>query len=510
MNVRVLVALAVLALLPATAQPQALTSLSSLRVRYNSQKATVQPTGALKTEIDAIDAQLAEAGRLGQTGEVRRLLAKGTTLLAGRPWTAEADFAGSLVLRTDRVVVDSSRPYLVRLEQIYQPAIELGQSLTARATLRRPPAGAGAAARQAVVVKDFGAVDGVSRDLRESPHFFELDLAGVPDGTYQLAVEVMDAGKAIGTSTLTISARQGLDALVARLEQGAANAPEAVRADILYPIDRMRQVNRGRLELRTFDPDADFASAEAVLAASRSGGNPFVGRTGDIKRAYLLESAGEIMPYRMYVPTTYNAQRAFPLIIALHGLGGTESSFFEGYGGTFPKLAEEHGYLVAAPLGYRVDGSYGWGLGNPPADPTTRTVQERSEEDVMQVLARVRQQYNVDPNRIYLTGHSMGAIGTWKIAPKYPDLWAAIGMFAGSGNPATLERIAHIPEYVVHGDADPTVNVRGSRTMVARMRELGITMQYTEVPGGTHSDVVAPGFPGLFEFFDKYQKAPPR
>ena len=67
----------------------------------------------------------------------------------------------------------------------------------------------------------------------------------------------------------------------------------------------------------------------------RAGKNPFAGRTGDFKRHYLLASAGEIMPYRMYVPTTYTtgAQGAFPLIVALHGLGGTEDSFFNGYDG---------------------------------------------------------------------------------------------------------------------------------------------------------------------------------
>lgn len=503
MKSRLLVALAISCiLLPSLAQSQALTSLASLRVRYNSLKVRTQPVGELKEQLDILDAEIVEATRLGQTGEMRRLFAKGNVLLAGESWTDVADFANSLVLRSDRVVVDPADLYTVRLEQIYRPAIAINAPLGARVFLSRAAAGQ----RQVAPVKEFGEFAGVSRDLRESPYFFDLDLAGVPDGNYQLNVEVAEGGRVIGTSQLLITVRPGLNATIARLEQGAATAPAAIQADILYPVDRMRQVNRGRLELRTFNPGDDFANAEAVLASSAAGKDPFVGRTGDFKRHYLLETANEIMPYRLYVPTSYDPGRSMPLVVALHGLGGTENSFFENYNADFPRLAEEHGYIVAAPLGYRVDGSYGWGLGNPPADPTVQFVQARSEEDVMQVLGLVQQHYNIDTQRIYLAGHSMGAIGTWKVAAKFPDVWAAIGMFAGAGAPATLSQMQHIPQFVVHGDADPTVNVQGSRAMVARMKELEMTLQYIEVPGGNHSDVVAPNFPGLFAFFDQYTK----
>ena len=495
-------------LVPIMASAQAMTNLTSLRVQYNTRKTTVRPQGELKAQIDALDREIAEASRLGRTGELRRLFAKGTALLNGRPWTDAADYAGSLVIRTDRVVVDSTKPYGVRLEQIYSPSIQLERPLKAHAELRARPAppANGQAAPPPPLVKDLGSTDGVGRDLRDAPFAMDLNLTGVADGTYQLAIDVSDETRPLGTATLLVSVRKGLDDLVARLEADAKKASAAVRDDILYPVDRMRQVNRGRLELRTFDPDRDFPAAEAVAAASRGGRNPFTGKTGDFKRGYLLESAGEIMPYRMYVPTTYSASRTHPLIVALHGLGGTEDSFFTGYDNQMVKLAEQHGYIVAAPLGYRVDGSYGWGLGNPPADPATRRVQENSEKDVMQVLQLVRQQYRIDENRIYLMGHSMGAIGTWKIAPKFPDVFASLGMFAGSGSPATLERIRQVPQFVVHGDADATVNVQGSRAMVDKAKELGIDVKYIEVPGGSHGGVVAPNLAAMFEFFNAHKK----
>ena len=516
--------LGVLAIMAGEAQAQALTSLASLRTSYNTRKATVRPEGELKAQIDAIDQAIAAATRVGQLGEVRRLMAKGQTLLAGRQWTPELDYSNSLVIRTEHVVADSTKAYAARLEQIYMPSIELARSLTARPKLQKrlpvAAAGNGTAAAAAgngaatagnaapafETIKEFGVLTGVGRDLRESPFQMELDVNGIPDGTYQLSVDVIDGDRSIATANLSINLRKGLDQTVAQLEAAAAKAPEPLRAEILFPVDRMRNVNRGRLEMRTFDPDRDFAEAIATASAVTSGKNPFATKTGDFKRHYLLQTANEIMPYHMYVPKAYNGSRAYPLIIALHGLGGTEDSFFTGYDRKVPALAEQHGYIVAAPLGYRVDGGYGWGLGQPPADPVSRQSQQASEDDVMQVLKIVREQYKIDDSRIYLMGHSLGAIGTWKVAPKFPDIWAAIAPFSGSGNADNLERIKNVPEFVVHGDDDRTVNVRGSRTMVAKMKELGIEHKYVEVPGGSHSGVVAPNLAGAFEFFDAHKK----
>jgi poly(3-hydroxybutyrate) depolymerase len=511
MKRRALIVVCFAALLPSLVSAQALTSLASVRVGYNTRKNTVKPQGELKAQIDALDAQIVEASRMGKNGELRRLFAKGIALLSNRPWTDAIEYSNSLVLRSDRVVVDSSQPYLVRLEQIYTPSINLEHALTAKVALYNrpggPPVAPGTPPPAPELAKELGTFDGVGRDLRESPFLFDLDVHDVADGAYLLIASVADGANSLGTANLAIALRKGLNETVATLETEGRRAPEGLRAEILYPVDRMKQVNRGRLELRTFDPARDLAAAQAVVAAVKAGKDPFAGRTGDIRRHYLLETAKEIMPYRTYVPKAYNGSKPFPLIIALHGLGGTEDSFFDGYGAGLPPLAESHGYILAAPLGYRVDGSYGWGLGNPPADPVTQRTQDFSEQDVMQVLERMRQLYKIDESRIYLMGHSMGGIGTWKIAPKYPDIWAAIAPISGNGAAATLEKLRSVPEIIIHGDADPTVPVNGSRTMVAKLKELGVEHKYIEVPGGLHSDVVGPNLTAVIEFFDAHRKA---
>lgn len=494
-----------MALLPAIAQAQALTSITSLYVGYNTRKMTAKPTGELKARIDSLDRELQTANRYGRTSEVRRLLAKGNTLLANREWTDVADFHASLLLRTDRVVVESQKPYSVRLEQLYAPDIALTRSLMAHATLRARPGG-GAFNQPMVVVKDLGTFEGVSRDLRDSPFVMDFDVRDVSDGRYTLMVEVTDSARTLGSATLGIALQKGLDETIGKLERVAAGAPANVRAEVLFPVDRMRNVNRGKLELRTWDLTKDFAATDSLVRAVQQGKDPFANRTGDIKRHYMLEAANEIMPYRMYIPKTYTKGKAIPVVVALHGLGSTEDTFFDSYGKRLPELAEQYGYILVAPLGYRVDGGYGWGVGTPPIDPAARRYSELSEMDVMQVLAEVRKHYTVDANRIYLMGHSLGAIGTWKLAAKFPDMWAAIGVFSGQGAPNTVGLMKNIPAFVAHGDNDPTVSVEGSRAMVAAMKKLGVDYTYIEVPGGNHSNMVEPNLAAMMEFFSTRKK----
>jgi predicted peptidase len=114
--------------------------------------------------------------------------------------------------------------------------------------------------------------------------------------------------------------------------------------------------------------------------------------------------------------------------------------------------------------------------------------------------------YNVDESRIYLMGHSMGAIGTWALGSKYPQTWAALVSFSGVGAPALAANMKALPHFVVHGDADDTVNVSGSRNMVAELKKLNADVTYIEVVGGTHTDVVVPNLPLAFEFLASHRK----
>ena len=125
----------------------------------------------------------------------------------------------------------------------------------------------------------------------------------------------------------------------------------------------------------------------------------------------------------------------------------------------------------------------------------------------MNVLGMARKEFNIDPDRIYLWGHSMGGGGTYHLAAKYPDIWAGLAVAAPA--PPTdlnaLERFRHIPILVMHGDEDKTIPVARTRETVARMKQLGMQYVYVEVKGGDHSLFISKSremVSKLFSFFD--------
>lgn len=216
-------------------------------------------------------------------------------------------------------------------------------------------------------------------------------------------------------------------------------------------------------------------------------------------RSYEFPGTGESIPYAVFVPSNYDSSQGAPLIISLHGLGRSHD-WLMGYHGLLDQ-AEANGYIVVTPLGYIRRGWYG-----------SRELDEmrdaqRSEQDVMNVLQLMRDEFNVDSNRIYLWGHSMGGAGTYHIAAKYPDLFAGLGVAAPAPEADApmdiiLNNIKHLPIFVLQGDEDTAVPVERTRAWVAKMKELGMQHIYVEIPGGDHSLLISQDAANMKKFID--------
>lgn len=259
-----------------------------------------------------------------------------------------------------------------------------------------------------------------------------------------------------------------------------------------------------------------------VTLAQSSAGASAAGAKGDQQRHYSFEAAGKDMPYRLYVPNSYEPQVGAPLIVALHGYGGDQNYFFEAVK-DLPALCEQYGVIFVAPLGFAADGWYGAPLNIPGAAPRSgggatptpgrnpeQEAQYRSlsERDVLNVLEIVKREYTVDPRRTYLMGHSMGGFGTWWLGQKHAGIWAAIAPMSGvlPNVDYQLPRLKHVPVMVSIGGAENPAWVDASRKQIDAMRALGMTTEYFEPEGATHGGMIRPTTPRVFEFFANQRK----
>ncbi len=105
----------------------------------------------------------------------------------------------------------------------------------------------------------------------------------------------------------------------------------------------------------------------------------------------------------------------------------------------------------------------------------------------LDALEKVLKENPIDTSRIYLTGLSMGGYGSWDLAARQPERFAAVGPICGGGDEAQGERLKNVPLWAWHGDKDTAVPVERSRKMIEAIKKAGGSPKYTELPGVGHN-----------------------
>ncbi len=107
-------------------------------------------------------------------------------------------------------------------------------------------------------------------------------------------------------------------------------------------------------------------------------------------------------------------------------------------------------------------------------------------ESLVQLIEHVSSHLSIDPDRIYLTGYSMGGFGTWATACHDPDRFAAIAPVSGGGDVQQAERLKDLPIWAFHGDKDNVVPIEPDRAMVDAVQKCGGNVKFTVYPGAGH------------------------
>ena len=200
---------------------------------------------------------------------------------------------------------------------------------------------------------------------------------------------------------------------------------------------------------------------------------------------------GTTLPYRIYVPYEYDEDKEYPVLLLLHGAGerGTDNK-----GNLYHMLHEMFAHadtpladaIVIAPQCPAAPNQWvdtPWASGNYSVDAVAMSNELGA---VLELLYAVEEEFSTDDDRYYIAGLSMGGFGTWDMIMRYPDVFAAAVPICGGADPNYAEDIYDMPIYTVHGSADPTVPVTGTRAMVEAIRALGGSVIYRELEGEGH------------------------
>lgn len=492
--------------------PEQQPDLAALSRTVQALRSRAELKGNAASHADKLIADAARARDAKDDGAARRALAEAQALVAGQEWSNKDAFVWSLALELDEAVTESSVPLSGWLEQYYSAPYKPTSKLRLNLSLapRQGPA------------RDLGTFDIPAGGEVE----FEASLKGVADGYYQVVAKVTDGKEQLVELTKTIalaqgilSGRLGVEGRLARI-----SGHDSAKASVIWPYDVARVVNEGNRVLDTDDfglgvngtRDFPFAKemrdSEELLAALEAGQDPLTRAKGDHERHYWFEEGGEIMPYRVYVPSTWDSQSRRPMVLVLHGNTRDHDFYFDRDEGKLWKMAERYGYLVATVMGYRPSAGYNAAAqrkGNEsPRFPVSAKQQretELSEKDAMNAFRLIVDEYKPDPSSISLFGHSSGATGGWYLGEKYNDKWFSLALSAFTTRPQDVDFdvFKKTPLMMIVGSEDGARRVEMVKEMVEAIGGHGLETEFALVPGADHDTIVGRVLQQVFEFFDR-------
>jgi predicted peptidase len=188
-----------------------------------------------------------------------------------------------------------------------------------------------------------------------------------------------------------------------------------------------------------------------------------------------IEYGGGPVKYQVCLPAGYDASKAMPLILFLHGSGeqgddGVKQSTV-GIGPAI-KLNPKGWSPYITVIPQKPKGRGGW---------------MDHEELMLGVVEKTKKEYKIDASRLYLTGLSMGGYGSWVLAAKHPAMWAAVAPICGGGNPADGPKLKDLPLWAFHGDKDTAVPLKKSEEMIEAIKAAGGSPKLTVYPGVGHN-----------------------
>lgn len=224
----------------------------------------------------------------------------------------------------------------------------------------------------------------------------------------------------------------------------------------------------------------------------------FVGAAQDLsmyQKKEFTSPQGGTLKYRILFPENYDGEKKFPLVLVLHGAGerGNDNEKQLVHGSklfldslvrkkfpaivVFPQCPAESYWSSVKIDRNKTPLELDFDYTRPATEPLSLAI--ALVEDLIGTE-------KVDARCVYITGLSMGGMGTFEAVYRNPQLFAAALPICGGGDTVRYRKV-DTPFWVFHGDADAVVDVKYSRAMVNKLKDLNVKAKYTEYPGVNHN-----------------------
>lgn len=401
--------------------------------------------------------RLAEAARLMDQARFE--------LLDPKP-TADARWATSLVVKPETRFLDAAAPHLRTTLEPFYPAKESDPK--------------DLVLRQALLDAHGMKVAGSETKVPLLPHQETLPTVNLPEGDFTLRYELCrdDAVLADGRIMIARAERikERLAALRAAAESGKDAALNVEAATLRHHVNVLTKLAEGTAPETDYPAHRLLVEAETLAKVVAKNERYFdAQRTGEFWLAVPVDKTTAVV--RIWIPEADPMTRPRPLVVALHGAGGSENMFFDTYGnGLVTKLARDRKWIVVAPR---------QGGGNLP-----RLVEE---------LAKM---YPVDPKRVFAVGHSMGCAQAMNFVSQSPRTFAAVAGLGGGGRVRGSDDLREVAFFVGVGVKDFALG--GARGLRNQLQQLKVSQLVSkEYPDIEHLVIVQHALPDVFKFFDE-------
>jgi pimeloyl-ACP methyl ester carboxylesterase len=397
------------------------------------------------------------------TTTVAKAIAAADEALAGDA-TSDQRFAASLRVEAPSRLVDPRRgPVALRLAAAFATDVELPADLVWCARL------------------DGEASDRLRQAVRELPVAATIDLADAAAGDRTLTWELRRGDRVLLTRTQGLSLAADASTRLAAIDGAAGERdrqPASLEAGTLDLLAGMcAGMTKANAE-ETVLPGARLLAEAEALAAAIAADKPHYTATSLGQFWLRVPTGRSATVVRLQTPEKPPADGArAPLVLALHGAGGSENLFFDGYGdgAIAPRCRERGWFLVAPRLGMMGGG------------------------DLAALVDALAARFPIDPQRVVVVGHSMGAAAAMAATGRAPERFRAVAALGGGGSVPRKDSKAP-PFFVGVGSRD--FALAGAQRLHAGLQSAGFAATLREYPDVEHLAIVQIALPDVFAFFD--------